>query len=63
MNYLILGGSKSGKSMYGQNLARDIYNGDGKLYYVATMKPCDKEDEERIQNHIKARLGYGFHTI
>ena len=63
MNYLNLGGSKSGKSMYGQNLARDIYNGDGKLYYVATMKPCDKEDEERIQNHIKARLGYGFHTI
>lgn len=63
MNYLILGGSKSGKSMYGQNLARDIYSGNGKLYYIATMKPFDEEDNIRIQNHIKDRVGYGFSTI
>lgn len=63
MKYLILGGSKSGKSMYGQNLARDIYKGNGKLYYIATMKPFDEEDKDRIQNHIKDRVGYGFSTI
>ena len=70
MKYLILGGSKSGKSMYGQNLARDIYekitsmyDEKGKLYYIATMKPFDEEDNERIENHIKDRMGYGFSTI
>ncbi len=67
MKYLILGGSKSGKSMYGQNLARDIYekdrNNKGKLYYIATMRPFDDEDKVRIENHIKDRVGYGFSTI
>lgn len=63
MKYLILGGSKSGKSMYGQNLARDIYKKEGKLYYIATMKPFDEEDNIRIENHIKDRVGYGFSTI
>lgn len=63
MRYLILGGSKSGKSMYGQNLARDIYSGNGKLYYIATMKPFDEEDQVRIENHIKDRIGYDFSTI
>ena len=70
MKYLILGGSKSGKSMYGQNLARDIYKKarniykeKGKLYYIATMKPFDEEDKVRIENHIKDRVGYGFSTI
>ncbi len=63
MNYLILGGSKSGKSMYAQNLAKNLYENLGNLYYIATMKPFDEEDEERIQNHIKDRIGYGFYTI
>lgn len=63
MKYLILGGSKSGKSMYAQNLARDIYKQEGKLYYIATMKPFDEEDNIRIKRHIEDRVGYGFLTI
>ncbi|SHF00139.1 bifunctional adenosylcobinamide kinase/adenosylcobinamide-phosphate guanylyltransferase [Clostridium fallax] len=63
MSYLIIGGSKSGKSLYAQNLAKKLEEKDGKLYYIATMTPFDEEDRKRIENHIKEREGYGFITI
>lgn len=61
MNYLVIGGSKSGKSNISEQIALDL-NKD-KVIYIATMKPFDIEDEERIKNHIKAREGLNFITI
>ena len=58
----VVGGSKSGKSSYGEREAIRLGNKDD-LYYIATMKPYDKEDEERIRAHIKQREGFGFKTI
>jgi len=33
------------------------------LYYIATMKPVDAEDNERIQRHRLEREGWGFMTM
>jgi len=33
------------------------------MYYIATMKPVDSEDDERIARHIEEREGWGFTTI
>ncbi|MEG2017096.1 MAG: bifunctional adenosylcobinamide kinase/adenosylcobinamide-phosphate guanylyltransferase [Clostridium sp.] len=63
MKVLVIGGSKSGKSMLGQDIAKALEKESGKLYYLATMKPYDKEDLNRIDNHLKDREGYGFTTI
>lgn len=63
MKVLIIGGSKSGKSMLGQDISKALENKDGNLYYLATMKPYDGEDLKRIHNHLKEREGYGFKTI
>lgn len=60
---LVVGGAKSGKSMYAQNLSKKLQNESGNLYYVATMNPYDLEDLKRIENHLKEREGYGFETI
>ena len=61
MNCLIIGGSKSGKSEVGEKIALTL-NKD-KVIYVATMKPFDKEDKERIRKHIKNREGFNFVTL
>lgn len=61
MNYLIIGGSKSGKSQIGEKIALTL-NKD-KVIYIATMKPYDEEDEKKIQLHIKNRKGLNFFTI
>lgn len=63
MLILIVGGSKSGKSMLGQNIAKKLEDKYGDLYYIATMKPYDKEDVKRINNHLIERDGWGFRTI
>lgn len=60
---LVVGGAKSGKSMYAQNLSKKLKNSSGSMYYVATMNPYDEEDSKRIDNHIKEREGYNFKTI
>ncbi|MCI5976365.1 MAG: bifunctional adenosylcobinamide kinase/adenosylcobinamide-phosphate guanylyltransferase [Clostridiales bacterium] len=62
MRILILGGSKSGKSMLAQRLARGIAAGK-KLYYWATMEPMDGEDDARIARHRLERDGWGFETV
>ena len=54
MRYFLSGGSKSGKSMLGQRLARDMAAG-GPLYYIATMIPRDEEDQARIRRHLQER--------
>ena len=64
MTALICGGSKSGKSDAAQNLAQKTAQRLGvPLYYVATMKPSDDEDMERIARHKENRAGMGFETI
>lgn len=63
MTVLILGGSKSGKSDYAQQVALRLANG-GRHYYVATMMPtsCDA-DSAIIRSHLQRRAGMDFETI
>lgn len=62
MIILIIGGSKSSKSFFGELWANKL-SSDGNLYYIATMNPYDLEDLKRIEQHIENRKGYGFTTI
>ncbi|CDM68314.1 putative Cobalbumin biosynthesis protein [Clostridium bornimense] len=62
MIYFIVGGSKSGKSFYGEKEAIKLCK-NSELYYIATMNPYDKEDEKRIETHRRQRDGLGFKTI
>ena len=55
---LILGGARSGKSEF----AEDIYKGIDDVTYIATAKAIDKEFEERIALH-KARRNTKWTTI
>ncbi|PHS18282.1 MAG: bifunctional adenosylcobinamide kinase/adenosylcobinamide-phosphate guanylyltransferase [Kangiella sp.] len=52
MIHLILGGARSGKSSYAENLAKQ-YNDN--VIYVATATADDKEMETRISYHKKSR--------
>ncbi|AJG98008.1 adenosylcobinamide kinase/adenosylcobinamide phosphate guanyltransferase [Clostridium beijerinckii] len=61
MNYLIIGGSKSGKSEVGERVALTLNRNE--VIYIATMNPYDKEDEERIEKHKKSREGLNFNTL
>ena len=64
MKILLLGSSKSGKSMLAQRLIRHLSQADGsKPYYWATMEPTDGEDRARIKKHLGEREGWGFETI
>jgi len=83
MNYLIIGGSKSGKSEASEKIALTLSRETksmiwcesltqrrsvrqvslDKVIYIATMKPYDKEDEERIKKHIQNRVGLNFITL
>ncbi|MBO4385278.1 MAG: bifunctional adenosylcobinamide kinase/adenosylcobinamide-phosphate guanylyltransferase [Clostridia bacterium] len=62
MKILLVGGSKSGKSMLAQRLARSLH-GTAPMYYYAAMDPVDDEDRERIRKHVKDRDGWGFTTV
>jgi adenosylcobinamide kinase/adenosylcobinamide-phosphate guanylyltransferase len=61
LKILVIGGSKSGKSLLAQALAQKLHS--GRLFYIATMKPRDNEDLCRIKRHIAERDGCGFETI
>ena len=63
MKIFISGGCKSGKSYYAQCLAKKGKRQASPLYYIATMKGVDQEDENRITKHKKDRDGWGFTTI
>lgn len=60
MRIFISGGCKNGKSMHAQRLAKQM---GVPLYYVATMRPKDSEDDARVLTHQKAREGWGFQTV
>ena len=65
MKIFLSGGCKSGKSHYAQRLAQaqKPARQTDPLYYVATMKPVDVEDTQRIDKHRQERDGWGFATI
>ena len=61
MTELIIGTADSGKSALAEDLA--MRTGDGRRYYLATMKVCDEEGRKRVEKHRKMREGKGFVTI
>ena len=60
MRALVIGGAASGKSEYAEALAIGL---PGPHFYVATMKPCDEEDWQRIEKHRAMRAEKGFTTV
>lgn len=63
MNVFISGGCKNGKSTYAENIAVLLSKNAKPLYYIATMRPVDGEDELCIARHRQSREGLGFHTV
>jgi adenosylcobinamide kinase/adenosylcobinamide-phosphate guanylyltransferase len=61
MKYLIIGGSKSGKSEIAEKISLNLDS--EKVIYIATMKPYDNEDKERIEKHIQRRQGLNYETL
>lgn len=59
--HLIIGGSGSGKSEYGETLM--MRERQGRRIYLATMRPLDEEGEARVERHRAMRRGKGFETI
>ena len=57
---LILGGARSGKSAYAQQLA--LARGGDRVLYVATAEPLDEEMAERIAAH-QAERPAAWHTL
>ena len=62
MKIFISGGAKNGKSMFAQEIAKEL-SGEGHLWYLATMEPRDDEDDARVIRHRKEREGWGFKTV
>lgn len=62
MRVLISGGCKNGKSLYAQKIINELGSQTEK-YYIATMKPQDKEDEQRIINHQNERAEWEYITV
>lgn len=50
---LILGGARSGKSSFAEDIAYTLGNED--VTYIATAKPDDEEMQERIKHHRQQR--------
>jgi len=63
MKVFITGGCKNGKSTYAEKIALALAGAVAPCFYVATMKPMDAEDEERIVRHKESRKGLGFETV
>lgn len=60
MRILLTGGSGSGKSTYAESLARALPT---PRYYIATMRPYDKECQVKIFRHKQQRESGEFITI
>jgi adenosylcobinamide kinase/adenosylcobinamide-phosphate guanylyltransferase len=58
MKTLVLGGAKSGKSLFAENLA---IQSQKKLTYIATAQPYDGEMAQRISSHQQRRLEQAVH--
>jgi adenosylcobinamide kinase/adenosylcobinamide-phosphate guanylyltransferase len=57
--YFLLGGARSGKSEYSENLAMSL---SGKVAYMATAEIIDEEMKKRIELH-KSRRPTGWQTF
>jgi len=57
---LITGGSRSGKSAYGQQMAEQI---NGPRLFVATCPHTDPEMDERIRRHQRDRQGRAWQSV
>ncbi|MBT5263911.1 MAG: bifunctional adenosylcobinamide kinase/adenosylcobinamide-phosphate guanylyltransferase [Rhodospirillaceae bacterium] len=57
---LVLGGARSGKSQYAEDL---ILSRGGQPIYIATGEAMDLEMEDRIQTHKQRREGVGWVTV
>lgn len=57
---LVLGGARSGKSRFAENLARGL---EGPKTYLATAEPFDHEMRERIASHQQQRIEDGWTTV
>lgn len=57
---LVIGGSKSGKSGYAENLVMAYPE---RKIYLATMEPSGEEAHKAIERHRQMRQGKGFLTI
>lgn len=51
-SYFIIGGARSGKSSYAEQIAKEKYDD---VTYIATAKVIDKDMEERIRLHRQQR--------
>ncbi|APV44236.1 adenosylcobinamide kinase / adenosylcobinamide-phosphate guanylyltransferase [Dehalogenimonas formicexedens] len=56
---LLIGGARSGKSSYAEELAREI---GGEVLFVATAEARDEEMRRRIEVHKKSRPAH-WHTL
>ena len=58
-NLFVIGGARSGKSAYAEQLATDSFralnHADASLYYLATAQAFDQEMQARIDLHQKRR--------
>lgn len=57
---MLIGGSGSGKSAYGEMLASKT---SGPRYYIAAMRPYGEESLARIRRHREQRAYLGFETV
>lgn len=62
MLVLIIGGSGSGKSAYGERLLEEL-DGNWHKYYIAAMEAADEESRQRVERHRRQRAGKGFITV
>lgn len=57
---VVIGGSRSGKSLYAEKLASKLGE---KRVYLATAEVVDLEMEKRVENHRKQREGLFYKTV
>ncbi len=60
MTHLVYGGSASGKSVFAEDLVKNLPQ---PRIYIATMRPWDDGCLARIEKHRKQRADKGFTTI
>lgn len=57
---VVSGTNGSGKSRFAEQLIAKL---TGRRYYIATMRSCNEENEQRIEKHRRQRAGLGFRTL
>lgn len=62
MMEVVIGGSGSGKSQYGEKRIEKA-RGNMPGYYIATMRVFGEEERQRVAKHRQQRKGMDFYTI